>query len=175
VLRQTLEKPTLGDSVLAAHHGLSLTWPFHDKRVVELALAIPENLYFRHGRDRYLARTALADVLPAEFQTRASWDNTPLIPDLMQMTRENETRILSEIERLSKIPRLSAYFDFAKMRQTVRRELDRDPRRRRGGGIRYALRGLLWALHIEWFLGSNAANGAAASPERGRERAPSAR
>ncbi len=160
VLRQTLEKPTLGDSVLAAHHGLSLTWPFHDKRVVELALAIPEDLYFRNGRDRYLARTALADVLPPEFQTRASWDNTPLIPDLMQMTRENEARILSEIERMARNPRLTHYFDFAKMRRTVRRELERDPRRRRGGGIRYALRGLLWALHVEWFLGANAADGA---------------
>jgi asparagine synthase (glutamine-hydrolysing) len=157
VMRKARDKPTLGDSVLAAQHGLSLTWPFHDKRVVELALAIPEDLYFRNGRDRYLARTALADVLPPEFQTRASWDNTPLIPDLLQMTRENEARIVSEIERLARNPRLTAYFDFDKMRRTVRRELDRDPRRRRGAGVRHALRGLLWALHIEWFLGANAA------------------
>src|SRR6202041_1671918 len=58
----------------SARHGLEFTQPFHDKRVVELALAIPEDLYFRNGRHRYLARTALADVLPAEFQTR-SWRN----------------------------------------------------------------------------------------------------
>jgi asparagine synthase (glutamine-hydrolysing) len=157
-LRQAQCKPTLG-GILPGEHGLSLTWPFHDKRVVELALAIPEDLYFRNGRDRYLARAALADVLPPEFQDRSS-ANIPLNPDLMRMTRENEARIFEEIERMRRNPQLIRYFDFDRMRTMLARELAREPHLRRGAGISLALRGLLWALHIEWFLGGNAQGGA---------------
>ncbi len=56
--------------VPAAARGLDLTRPFHDKRVVEFALAVPEDLYVRNGMNRYLARRALADVYPPEFQSR---------------------------------------------------------------------------------------------------------
>jgi asparagine synthase (glutamine-hydrolysing) len=63
--------PDSAINMAAWSEGLAMTRPFHDKRVVELALAIPESLYFKNGRNRYLARTALADVYPPEFQNRA--------------------------------------------------------------------------------------------------------
>lgn len=56
--------------MVAWSEGLAVTRPFHDKRVVELALAVPESLYFRGGRNRYLACVALADIYPPEFQDR---------------------------------------------------------------------------------------------------------
>ncbi len=154
LLERLQDQPYLG-GFLPGAHGLVLTEPFHDKRVVELALAIPEDMHFRNGHDRRLARTALSDLLPPEFQTRSS-ANIPLIPDLRRMALENEARMLEEIERLGRNPRLTRYFDFDKMRRTLRRELRRDPRRRRGSGLRQAMRGLLLALQIEWFLGGNA-------------------
>jgi asparagine synthase (glutamine-hydrolysing) len=54
----------------AAAAGLVLTRPMIDKRVVEFACAIPEHLHYAAGRGRALARAALPDVLPPEFQTR---------------------------------------------------------------------------------------------------------
>jgi asparagine synthase (glutamine-hydrolysing) len=54
----------------AAVHGLVLTRPFHDPRVVELGLALPSTLHFRNGRDRWLARTGMADCLPQSLLTR---------------------------------------------------------------------------------------------------------
>ena len=62
--------PGPGIGMEAAYHGLDLTRPFHDKRVVELALAIPEELYVKNGRNRYLACMALKDIYPPEYQTR---------------------------------------------------------------------------------------------------------
>ncbi len=56
--------PSSGRALNAAANGLEFTQPFHDKRVVELALAIPEALQMRNGRDRDLARRALADIYP---------------------------------------------------------------------------------------------------------------
>ena len=140
---------------LSARHGLQFTQPFHDKRVVELALAIPEDLYFRGGRPRHLARTALADVLPPEFQTR-SWRNTPRIPDLMEMAAANEPLMLAEIARLQGIPRLAAYFDFARMRRMVvqRRADARNPWA--ASRVRRGMRALIWALHVEWLVRDNA-------------------
>jgi asparagine synthase (glutamine-hydrolysing) len=134
---------------LCARHGLQFTQPFHDKRVVELALAIPEDLYFRDGRQRFLARTALAGVLPPEFQTR-SWRNTPLIPDLLKMANAQEPRMLAEIDRLQAIPRLAAYFDFARMRRMVVQRRSDAGNPWAAGRVRRGMRALLWALHIEW-------------------------
>lgn len=62
--------PESAINMAAWSEGLATTRPFHDKRVVELALAIPESLYFKEGRNRHLARSALADVYPPEFQNR---------------------------------------------------------------------------------------------------------
>jgi asparagine synthase (glutamine-hydrolysing) len=140
---------------LSARHGLEFTQPFHDKRVVELALAIPEDLYFRGGRPRHLARTALADVLPPEFQTR-SWRNIPRIPDLMDMAAANEPLMLAEIARLQGNPRLNAYFDFGRMRRMVvqRRADARNPWT--ASRVRRGMRSLIWALHIEWLVRDNA-------------------
>src|SRR5450755_2653909 len=61
-LRTGLESQQSGrsfaGSLQAAACGLEFTQPFRDKRVVELALAIPEDLWIKSGRERYLARQA---------------------------------------------------------------------------------------------------------------------
>ena len=54
----------------AAAFGLDITRPLADKRAVEFGLAVPEEFYVKNGRSRYLACRALADIYPAEFQTR---------------------------------------------------------------------------------------------------------
>ena len=139
----------------SAQHGLEFTQPFHDKRVVELALAIPEDLYFRGGRARYLARRALADVLPAEFQTR-SWRNIARIPDLLEMAERQESRMLAEIDRLQTIPKLARYFDFARMRRMVSHPQAAQRNPWAAGRVRRGMRALIWALYLEWFLQDNA-------------------
>ena len=97
----------MGAAIPAAHHGLEFTRPFHDKRVVELALAIPDSLYFKDGRERHLAKLALADIYPAEFQSRDTY-NDDRTPDFLAMVRRIEPQLLAEIERMERSPALAA-------------------------------------------------------------------
>jgi asparagine synthase (glutamine-hydrolysing) len=145
------DNPTLG-GILAGAHGLEFTQPFHDKRVVELALAIPQELYSGDGKQRYLARTALADLYPAEFQTRLP-GNIDRMPDFMGMAKQIEPQILAEIDRLEKSPTLSRYFDFPRMRRMlIQRPRDqRDPEFR----VRQVARAFLYARYMEWFTRDN--------------------
>ena len=152
-LRGAQDSPTLGGLVFAAH-GLELTQPFHDKRVVELALAVPEDLYFRDGRPRHLARAALADFYPPEFQAPPP-GNIPFIPDYPEMIGRIESQLLAEIDRLEGNPHLARYFDFAKMR----RMLARGPRDQRfdeaGPRLRQAARTFLCAHYVDRFRRDN--------------------
>ena len=100
---------------MVAQYGLELTRPFHDKRVVELALAIPQDLYVKNGRNRYLARTALKDIYPLEFQTRGRKKDDE-IPDFQRMMKSIEPELLAEIAQMEKSDDLGRMVDFAKIR-----------------------------------------------------------
>jgi asparagine synthase (glutamine-hydrolysing) len=143
-----------GPLFLAAQYGMEFTRPFHDKRVVELALAIPDDLYFKNGRERHLARLALADVYPNEFKTRDAHndDNTP---DFAQMVERIQPQLLAEIDRLEQSASLRRIFDFARIRENLSGPL---PVRKEPVEARHvvsAVQMLLWARYIEWFRREN--------------------
>ena len=98
--------------------GLEYTQPFHDKRIVEFALAIPLSLFVRGGRDRYLARKALADIYPPEFQSRPKTPDTRF-PDFMDAVARERPQLLAEIDRLKGREHLARLFDFDWMRRTL--------------------------------------------------------
>ncbi len=147
--------PAIGGSIAAASHGLEFTQPFHDKRVVEFGLAIPEDLYLRDGKERWLARTALADLYPPEFQARLP-GNDDLGPDFLAMAKRVEPRVLAEIDRMEAAGRLAAYFDFAQMRRMLTRRRLEDHNSGNEYDTRQAQLAFLCARYIEWFRGDNA-------------------
>lgn len=158
-MRQTLERivsaPGPGIGMEAAYHGLELTRPFHDKRVVELALAIPEELYVKNGRNRYLACMALKAVYPPEYQTR--WrKNDDEIPDFQRMAKAIEPQILSDIARMEKSDVLTRYIDFGKIRRLLAARPTADDH---NSGWEQetllALGGYLTARYIEWVRRDN--------------------
>ncbi|MGP0058664.1 MAG: asparagine synthase-related protein [Beijerinckiaceae bacterium] len=149
-LRTLQNLPATDDSIPAAAYGLELTQPFYDKRVVELGLAIPEELYVENGRTRYLARAALKDLYPPELQDRPP-GNDDRAPDLLTMAKRIEPRVLAEIDRMEKACQLSCYFDFSRMRRMLTR---RGIERHASGDeddVRHALSAFLAARFIEWF------------------------
>jgi asparagine synthase (glutamine-hydrolysing) len=85
--------------------------PFHDRRVVELGLAIPEDLHVRCGRDRYLALQALGDIYPPEFRDR-DWRNDSVLPDLDGMMKAILPQLHDEIDRMAEDPAIARYIDF---------------------------------------------------------------
>jgi asparagine synthase (glutamine-hydrolysing) len=148
VLAKEQEEPQSHLHVAASAYGLEYTQPFHDKRVVEFALAIPESLYFRNGRPRFLARKALAEVYPPELLTRRG-GNDLRTPDFLAIAERSRPQMLSEVARLESDERLSRLFDFAKMRDmllpvTGRFAASSEQR------MRHAIRCLIMARFIEW-------------------------
>ena len=154
-LRLQQDSAALGGSIAAATHGLELTQPYHDKRVVELGLAVPEHLYFGNGRERYLARKAFADFYPPEYQDRPP-GNDDLGPDFLAMAKRIGPRVLAEIDRMEAAGKLTRYFDFPRMRAMLTR---RQPDQHASGNeydTRQAMLAFLHARYIEWFRGENA-------------------
>jgi asparagine synthase (glutamine-hydrolysing) len=154
-LRTAQNAPAVGYSIPAAVHGLEFTQPFHDKRVVEFGLAVPEALYVKNGKTRYLAREALKDLYPPEYQDRPP-GNDDIGPDFLMMAKRIEPRVLAEIDRMEKTGNLSKYFDFPQMRAMLtRRTIDQH-----ASGNEYdtqqAMLAFLAARYIEWFRGDNA-------------------
>ena len=143
-----------GSAVPAAAYGLDFSRPFHDKRVVELGLAIPEDCYVENGLNRRLARRALADVYPPEFQTRGR-SNEGMLADDPAILDAATPELLAEAGRLAQSATLTAYFDF----EHVRRLLLLPGPNEAGPTLAkksVAMRALLTARFIEWFGGSNA-------------------
>jgi asparagine synthase (glutamine-hydrolysing) len=153
-LRHMQDGHSIAGSVAAAVHGLQFTQPFHDKRVVEFGLAIPEDLHFRNGRERHLARVALADLYPPEFQTRLP-GNDDSGPDFLSMAKRIEPQVLAEIDRMDKAGRLSAYFDFPRMRRMLTRRRADQHNSGNEFDTRQAMLAFLQARYIEWFSGAN--------------------
>jgi len=136
-------------AIPAASFGLELSRPLIDKRVVEFALAIPDELQVKAGRARHLARTALADIYPPELLARTSLNDRPT-PEVASRIIRATPQLLAEAQRLAANPKLSACVDFAKVKamlQTPGPPQDRNNMRRR----RVALRALMMARQIEWF------------------------
>jgi asparagine synthase (glutamine-hydrolysing) len=117
LLRKSAIAPPV-QQTLAAAHGLEFTRPFHDKRIVEFGLALPESMQFRDGLERYLARRALGDLLPAQLLAQAP-GNDAEDPDLFRMARASAPAALAEARRLDRDGRLSRYIDLDRLEATI--------------------------------------------------------
>jgi len=51
-------------ATLGRRAGVRYRYPYLDKRIVEFALSIPSELYFKHGKSRHLYMQALENILP---------------------------------------------------------------------------------------------------------------
>ncbi|MFA6116969.1 MAG: asparagine synthase-related protein [Sphingomonas sp.] len=137
---------------LAAAHGMDFSRPFHDRRVVELGLAIPESLEFRGGLERHLARHVFADILPARLLARGP-GNDAEEPDMFRMAREGAPAALAEARRLDRDGRLSRYLDLDRIEKMV---AEADEARKPGHAAIYtAARTIALARFIAWFDASN--------------------
>jgi asparagine synthase (glutamine-hydrolysing) len=154
-LRSQQNAPAQAFSISGAAHGLEFTQPFHDKRVVEFGLAIPEKLCVKNGKTRYLARAALKDLYPPEYQDRPP-GNDDLGPDFLTMAKRIEPRVFAEIDRMERAGKLSQYFDFPRMRQMLTRRSIEEHASGNEYDTRQAQLAFLAARYIEWFRGDNA-------------------
>ena len=153
VLRVQAQSATAPLSILAASYGLDFSRPFHDKRVVELALSIPEDLYFKHGLERHLARHAFGDVLPRDLLDRAPGNYTD-DPAFFRAGVSAAPSALEDVVRLDRNGRLSRYVDFDNVRRTLALIGDQD-NPRVYMRLAFSLRAVAMARFVAWFEGQN--------------------
>jgi asparagine synthase (glutamine-hydrolysing) len=129
-----------------AAHGLELTMPFHDKRIVEFGLAVPEALYAKGGMDRYLARRALADILPPELLAKPARGNDVLDPDMAAMTATIRGPLLGLADSLAQDARVARDIDIGRVRTALAGCDAGTPSR----DVVMAMRTLLLGRYIQW-------------------------
>lgn len=137
---------------LAAAHGLDFSRPFHDRRVVELGLAIPESLEFRSGLERHLARRVFADILPSQLLARGP-GNDAEDPDMFRMAKESAPAALAEARRLDRDGRISRYLDLDKIEAMLAKA--NEARKPGHASVYTAARATALARFIAWFDAGN--------------------
>jgi asparagine synthase (glutamine-hydrolysing) len=99
----------------AAAYGIEARYPLWDKRLAEFCLALPGRQKLHQGRDRYVFRNAMRDILPPEVQWRTN--KTDFISNisraLLSADRERIDALL-----LDPPHRLEAYSDLAAVQQS---------------------------------------------------------
>jgi asparagine synthase (glutamine-hydrolysing) len=150
--------------ILASCHGMDYAKPFHDKRVIELGLAIPQELQVRNGYNRHLARKALGDLLPPELLRRVG-ANDQRMPDFFELAERERPLMLEEIARMRSKPHLARYFNFQAMGELLARS--RNGRIAEDPGTYRAIRSLLLARFVEWVDRGNYAEGEEIVAEEG--------
>lgn len=138
----------------AAAHGLDFTRPFHDIRIVELALAIPEHLQFREGRERWLARTALAECLPPSLIARPP-GNTPERPGQEAMFAQSLPEALAVLEGDWARSPAAHYVDIDKLRAAVAKGESGPLGWRNPESTFGATNALVVARFVNWFYRGN--------------------
>ncbi|UZK68999.1 asparagine synthase-related protein [Sphingomonas sp. S1-29] len=136
-------------AVQAAALGLDLTRPFHDRRVVEFGLAIPERLQFRDGLERPLARAAFADRLPRRLLKNGP-GNDAQEPELFEMTA---ARAPAALALLKQDVELQRYVDFDQLESMIANADGRRPADRRR--LHVAMHAIVTARFIAWFDRAN--------------------
>lgn len=139
-----------GANTLAAAEGLDFTRPFHDLRVVELGLAIPAELQFRDGRERWLARQALADVLPGALIASGP-GNAPERPGLHAMLAEALPGALNELGRAGPDCPACDYVDLDKVRAALEQGMAGDTSMINHLALNAAANGVVVARFVNWF------------------------
>jgi len=137
---------------LTGMHGMDFAQPFHDRRVIEFGLALPDRLLVGNGLDRLMARTVLRDVLPVALLERG-WGNDQEDPDKYRMIMENAPASLAECRARDNDGALSRYVDLDRVEEMIGSADETN--RRDHFQVALAARTLTFAQFVTWFEGGN--------------------
>jgi asparagine synthase (glutamine-hydrolysing) len=143
----------VGSNYGATTPDLELTRPFHDKRIVELALALPDRLLFRDGRERWLARTAFADILPVSLVRRMPGNDREQ-PDMLAMNVAAAPAMLAALHGLEDDEAVDRYIDVKALAGMVSKAASEERLSERIR-LNFAMQALATARFLVWLDRSN--------------------
>lgn len=91
----------------AAHgndHGIRHSFPMLDRRMIEFALSLPEDAYFRDGWKRWLFRTATEGIVPDEVRWYPHKQDVALVHRLNQLAKPAHELIQARLRARSQNP-----------------------------------------------------------------------
>lgn len=95
----------------------SILDPYSDRAMVEFALAIPEDQYWRAGESRWLARRVLADRVPAEVLAQKGKGKQS--PEWYFIATRRREQMIEAVERISRSRLASRVLDIPRMRHLL--------------------------------------------------------
>jgi asparagine synthase (glutamine-hydrolysing) len=104
-------------ALTGARYGLAFAFPLLDRRVVELSLSLPSELFLRGGFRRRPFRDAMIDVLPARVRLRHQ-KYLPF-PGRMLDVAESKNELLARIDALEQNECVCRMIDLALLRRQV--------------------------------------------------------
>ena len=84
---------------LGADVGLQYAYPLLDRRIIEFALSIPDDLYFKNGWKRWLYRTAMEGILPDNVRWHPDKEDpamSRMLNDVLATTRTDLSALIRE-------------------------------------------------------------------------------
>ena len=101
-----LQERIVSWSLLAFSHRFEYRYPLLDKRIIEFAIGIPEELFcLKKGRERPLLKNAISHLLPSDIV----WFSKPHEIKLGQAMRHNNAEAVKILQRESKSKKYKSY------------------------------------------------------------------
>ena len=112
--------PTI-ETVAAMRHlsGLDYTCPFTDRRVLEFCLSLPEAMFVRDGRTRWLARAAFRTLLPPEVRDNVT--KGAQNPEWFHHLTLRRGALREQLERIESSPLASRALDVPRLKALLDR------------------------------------------------------
>lgn len=108
-------------ALIGARHGVAISFPMLDRRVVELALSLPSEVFQRNGWRRNVFRDAMANVLPDKIRLR----HGKIVPieEVAEKLASRRMLIRERLRELRAHPQVARVFDLDKAEKILDSEV----------------------------------------------------
>ncbi|MHC3994486.1 asparagine synthase-related protein [Thiomicrolovo sp. ZZH C-3] len=110
----------------AFENRLEYSFPLLDRRIVEFALSLPAELYYREDQTRFLFRQAVAGLLPKEICFGSFKYEPNRIKRILESEKESFTYLFKVFSANEGCDRNSPYIDSAKLLEGMENFINRD-------------------------------------------------
>lgn len=113
-----LSQIALIETKLSLAHGIVTRDPTNDKRVIEFCISLPDEQYVRYGKERFLIRRAMKNILPDKIRLNYEKRGRQSA-DWVQRLQPYWQTIYNKLEKTLKDDSISNYIDIDKVKKQL--------------------------------------------------------